>query len=49
MVVHTFHPSTWEVEAGKYLWVWGQPGLQSKLQDSQSSYLEITCLEKQNK
>ena len=28
MVVHTFNPSNWEAEAGGYLWVWGQSGLQ---------------------
>jgi hypothetical protein len=34
-MAHTFNPSTWEAEAGGSLWVWGQPGLQSKFQDSQ--------------
>ena len=26
-VVHTFNPSTRETEAGRYLWIWGLPGL----------------------
>jgi hypothetical protein len=36
MVAHTLSPSTREAEAeaGRSLWVWGQPGLQSKFQDS---------------
>lgn len=43
VVVHTFHPRTWEAEADRYLWVrvaWSiewvprQVGLQSKFQDS---------------
>jgi hypothetical protein len=29
-------------------WVWGQPGLQSEFQDSQS-YIEKPCLEKKKK
>jgi hypothetical protein len=30
VVVHTFNPRTWvEAEAGRCLWVWGQPGLVS--------------------
>lgn len=35
MVMHTFYPCTGEAEAeaGECLWVWGQPGLQSKFQD----------------
>ena len=28
VVTHTFYTSTWEEEAGGYLWVQGQPGLQ---------------------
>jgi hypothetical protein len=32
MVVHTFKASTWEVEGNRYLWIWDQPGLQSKFQ-----------------
>ena len=34
-VAHAFSPSTWEAEAVN-LWVLGQPGLQSKFQDSQT-------------
>ena len=44
VVAHAFNPSTWE--AGRSKWVWGQPGLQSELQDSQG-YTEKTYLEKQ--
>jgi hypothetical protein len=44
-VVHAFNPSTWEAEAGRFFLIWGQPGLQSKLQDSQG-YTEKPCLEK---
>jgi hypothetical protein len=39
MVVDTLNSSTQEVEACGYLWVQGQPGLQSEFQDSQS-YIE---------
>ena len=46
MVAHTFNPSTQEVEAGRSLWVQGQPGLQSELQDSQD-YTVKPYLEKQ--
>jgi hypothetical protein len=34
MVAQDFNPSTWEAEAGESLWVQGQLGLQSELQDS---------------
>jgi hypothetical protein len=44
-VAHAFNPSTWEVEAGGFLRVRGQPGLQSEFQDSQG-YTEKPCLEK---
>jgi hypothetical protein len=37
MVVHTFNPSTKEAQAGRFLWVQDQPGLQSEFQDSQDS------------
>jgi hypothetical protein len=43
VVAHTFIPSTWEVEAGRALWVQGQPTLQSKFQASQV-YTEKPCL-----
>jgi hypothetical protein len=42
VVAHTFNPSTWEAEAGKFP---GQPGLQSEFQDSQG-YTEKPCLKK---
>ena len=38
-MAHTFDPSIWEAD----FWVWGQPGLQSKVQDSQG-YKEKPCL-----
>jgi hypothetical protein len=44
-VAQAFNPSTREAEAGDF-WVWGQPGLQSELQDSQG-YTEKPCLKKQ--
>jgi hypothetical protein len=37
VVTYPFNPSTQEAEAGRSLWVWGQPGLQSEFQDSQGS------------
>ena len=43
-MAHTFYPSTWEAEAGRF-WVRGQPGLQSEFQDSQG-YTEKLCLKK---
>jgi hypothetical protein len=46
MVAHAFNLSSWEAEAANF-WVWGQPGLLSKFQDSQG-YTEKPCLEKQN-
>ena len=49
MMAHTLDPSTWETEAGGSLWVWGQPGLQSKFQDRQSCYTENSVSKKQNK
>jgi hypothetical protein len=48
MVARAFNSSTWEVEAGRSLWVWGQSGLQKEFQDSQD-YTEKPCFEKQNK
>ena len=32
VTAHTFSRSSWEAEVGGSLWVWGQPGLQSKFQ-----------------
>lgn len=43
VVVHAFNPSTQEAQVGRSLLVWGQPGPQSKFQDSQG------CQTKQNK
>jgi hypothetical protein len=40
IVLHTFNPSTEEAEAGRSLWVQGQPGLQKKFQESQGCYTE---------
>lgn len=48
MVVHTFHPSTWEAEAGRSPWVRGQPGPQIKFQDSQG-YTAKSCLKNKPK
>lgn len=47
-VVHTFSPST-QAEAGRFLWVWGQPGLQSKFQDSQNSIVKLCHKNKQTR
>jgi hypothetical protein len=47
MVERTFNPSIWEAEAGKFL-SRGQPGLQSKFQDSQG-YTEKPCFKKAKK
>ena len=48
MMGHDFNPSTQEPEKDGSLWVWGQPGLQSDLQNSQG-YTEKPCFKKQNK
>ena len=40
VVAHAFNPSTWEAEAGRYLWFQGKPGLQSEFQDRLQSYRE---------
>ena len=42
VVAHTFIPSTQEADAAR---VQGQPGLQSKFQDSQGCYTEKPCPE----
>jgi hypothetical protein len=47
MAVHAFNLSTWEVEGGVSLWVWGQLGLHDEFQHGQS-YVDRYCL-KQNK
>jgi hypothetical protein len=43
-VAHIFNSSTWEEEAGRSLWVQGQPGLWSEFQGSQGC-TEKPCLE----
>jgi hypothetical protein len=43
VVMQAFNASSWEAEAGGFLWVWGQPALQREFQDS-LSYLEKPCL-----
>ena len=48
MVLHVFNTSTWEAEAGRCVWVQGQPGLESEFQDSQS-YTKKPCLWKKQK
>jgi hypothetical protein len=49
VVVHTFNPSTWEVEAGGFLSSRKfEPSLQSEFQDSQG-YTEKPCLKKPKK
>jgi hypothetical protein len=48
LVVHTFNPRTQEAEAGRSLWVWGWPSLQSKNQDSQA-YVERYISKQTNK
>jgi hypothetical protein len=47
VVMYAFIPYTGEAEAGRSLWVWGQPGLQRKFQDSQG-YTEKPCLKRIN-
>jgi hypothetical protein len=48
MEVNDSNPSTWEAEKAK-LWVWGQPGLQSKFQDSQGYPQKLSLEDKQTK
>lgn len=47
VVVHSFNPGTREPEAGGFMWLQGQHGLHSELQDSQG-YIVTSCLEKEN-
>lgn len=37
IVAHTFNPSTQQRQAD-FLWIWGQPGLHTKLQASQRTH-----------
>jgi hypothetical protein len=46
VVVSAFNPSVRKAKTGGPLGVQGQPGLQSKSQDSQGCYTEKPCLEK---
>jgi hypothetical protein len=48
MVAHTFKPSTKEVEAGRFLWVWGQPAVQSEFQDNQGYTRDPVSKKKKN-
>jgi hypothetical protein len=45
-MVHTFNPSTWEAEAGRFLS--SRPAWSTEFQDSQD-YTEKPCLEKPKK
>jgi hypothetical protein len=47
MVTHTFNPKAQEAEAGRSIWVQGQPGLQSDFGDGQG-YTEKLSLRKKN-
>lgn len=46
VVAQAFNPSVWETEAGGFLWLWGQPDLQSQFLDRQE-HTEKPCLERQ--
>lgn len=48
MVVLVFNPSTGDADAGRSLWVQGQPDLQNEFQDSKS-YTKKPCLFKKKK
>ena len=45
-MAHAFNLNTQEAETDGSLWVWGQPSLQSRLQDSQGD-IENIVLENQ--
>jgi hypothetical protein len=47
MVVHTLNSSTQEEGEGGSLRIWGQPGLHSEFQDSQSYIIKTSCLRNQ--
>ena len=49
MVLCVFDPSTQEAEADGPLWIWGQSGLHSDFQDSQSYIVRLYLEEKTNK
>ena len=46
MAAHSFNPNTQETEAGKSLWVQGQPGLQELVPVQAQKLHKETCLEK---
>lgn len=46
VVVHAFNPSTWK-QRQMYFWIWGQPSVHNKFQDSQG-YPEKPCLSQKN-
>ena len=46
-VAHTFNPNTQKAETGGSLWVWGQPGQQSKFYNKQG-YQRYPVSKKQN-
>jgi hypothetical protein len=48
VVAHAFNPTTQETEAGRFLSLRANSGLQSEFQDSQG-YTEKPCLEKTKK
>ena len=48
VVVHAFNPTTWEARE-EHLWVPGQPGLQSKFQDSQGDTETLSRKNKEKK
>ena len=47
-VAHAINLSIWEAEASVFLWVQGQPDLQSKFENNQNCYTEKLCLRKKN-
>lgn len=46
MVVHTFNPITQETEAGRSLWVLGQPGQYGKNMFSEKKYFSVPLFNK---
>ena len=50
VLTHAFDLNTGEVETNRSLWIWGQPGLQSKFHDSHSQECTVKpCLEEWKK